>query len=248
MRDAVERSLQGKLDATIVSDLLDAYEKLVAEAHLADHASALMHAGRFVEHSLRAIEFIRSGKVPTEIKSVSAEIRKFENDVSLNDSLRYLIPRAAYGMIYDIRSKRNAVHVNEIDPSSIDAALAIATAGWILSEFLRLYHNAPEKEIKQLLATLSRGRVPLIEVIEDEALVTSKVPVNVELLLLLTHASPKGLTRTDLGRLAKCSASSVTRGLRSLTDERLVHLSRENRHIATGAGEAYLAEWLSTNV
>lgn len=246
MRSAIEKSLATGLDPKIVEAILDSFENMISKNQTADYQYSLMQAGRFVEHVLRGIEFVRTGVVVTEIKSVAAEIRNIENDTGLNDSLRFLIPRALYGMIYDIRSKRNAVHVKEIDPSRIDTSLAISAASWVVAELLRLYHQGPEKDIVQLMGVLSRGRVPLVEVIADEALVTSKVPVNVELLLLLVHATPVGMSRTDLGRLAKCSASSVTRGLQSLTDDRYIHRVRDGQYFPTSTGEAYLADWIES--
>jgi hypothetical protein len=244
VRQIVEASLSTAIDRSIVEDLLGSYERLIAENRLGDHAAALMQAGRFVEHTFRAIEYVRTGKAPALIKSVAAAMRTIEADTAIVDSLRILIPRVAYGMIYDIRSKRNAVHVNEIDPSPIDTALAASAAGWILAELLRLYHSGSEREIARTMSALTQARLPLVEVILDEALVSAKVPVNIELLLLLANAAPNGLTRSDLGKSAKCSASSVTRSLQALEADRLIHKARDGAFYPTGAGEIFLSSWL----
>jgi len=247
MRDVIEDSLGTKIDPCVVADILDSYENLLVENRAADYASALMHAGRFVEHVLRAIEHVRTGAAPAAIKSVAATMRSIENDPTLSESLRLLIPRAAYGMIYDIRSKRNAVHVNEIDPSSIDTALAASAAGWILAELLRLYHSSSDRQIAQIIIALTRAQLPLVETIGDEVLVSTKVPVNIELLLLLAHAMPIGLSRGDLGKQAKCSASSVTRSIQALESDRLIHRDRNGTFHPTGQGEAFLLDWLQSH-
>lgn len=244
MRQIVEDSLGTEIDNSIVGDLLNSYECLISENRLGDCPAALMHAGRFVEHTFRAIEYVRTGKVVARINSVAATMRTIETATDLDDSLRILIPRAAYGMIYDVRSKRNAVHVNEIDPSPIDTTLAISAAGWILAELVRLYHSGSEREIARTMSALTQARLPLVEVISDDVLVSAKVPVNIELLLLLAHAAPKGLSRSDLGKFAKCSASSVTRSLQALESDRLIHKARDGVFYPTGPGETFLSSWL----
>jgi hypothetical protein len=50
-------------------------------------------------------------------------------------------------MIYDVRSKRGAVHVKEIDPRYIDVELSAMAASWILAEFIRLYHSDDEASV-----------------------------------------------------------------------------------------------------
>ena len=50
-----------------------------------------------------------------------------------------MVPRIALAMIYDIRSKRGAVHVKEIDPRHIDVDLAVKAASWIMAELVRVY-------------------------------------------------------------------------------------------------------------
>jgi hypothetical protein len=244
LRKSIETILSTTIDAGVVANLLDTYELLLARNRAGDYQAALMQAGRFVEHTFRVIEFLRTGIVPASIKSISKTMREIEGDTSTNQSLRQLIPRAAYGMIYDVRSKRNAVHVNEIDPSAIDTSLAIAAAGWILAELMRLYHSGGDQEISSMMSALTRAKLPLVEVIENEVVVTSKVPVNIEMMLLLAHSAPRGLNRSELGRQAKCSPSSVTRSLQALEADRLVHKVRDNSFFLTAPGETVLAAWL----
>src|SRR5690606_35593816 len=111
MRDAIIADLSTKIPASLATELVEAYEQLVAKHRGGDLEAALTKAGRFVVHTFRLIEHIRTGTAPAEIKQVATTIRAIEDDTTLPDPLRILIPRAAYGMIYDLRSKRNAVHV-----------------------------------------------------------------------------------------------------------------------------------------
>ena len=244
MRDQIIADLSVDIEPTLVKELVETYEQLVARHRAGDLEEALVKAGRFVEHTLRTIEFIRTGKAPSEIKAVQEAVRRIESDTTISDSLRLLIPRVAVGMIYGLRSKRNAVHVNEIDPTPIDVSLTVAAASWIMAELIRLYHVSDDAGVRHAMAALSRTSIPLIEAIDGEAFVGKKVPTVKELLLLLAHAAPNGLTRRLLGNAAKCSQSSVSASLDTLLKARQVHLSGKDVYFITSSGEQELAEWL----
>jgi hypothetical protein len=124
MRELVLKNLSRAIDASIVHALVCAYEDTVAEYKKGNLDGCLNASGKYVEHTLRAVEFIRLGVALGEVKSVSATAREIEKDQSLPESVRLLIPRIGQAAIYDIRSKRGAVHVKEIDPRYIDASLA----------------------------------------------------------------------------------------------------------------------------
>ena len=245
MRDAVIADLSAHVPNLLAVELIDAYEQLVAKHRGGDLEGALTKGGRFVEHVFRLIEFFRTGAVPVEIKQVANTIKIIENDTALSDSLRILIPRAAYGMIYNIRSKRNAVHVKEIDPTPIDVSLTVAAAGWIMAELLRLYHKSDEKAVADAMLALTRGSIPLIEAIKGEIFVGSGVPAIREILLLLVHAKPDGMSRATLGNAAKCSQPSVSNALKALITKRMVHLSADKVYFITAAGEQSLDQWLT---
>src|SRR5438105_7461001 len=116
MRDQIIKDLSSHLDGATVVSLFETYEELIAKYRGGDLEGALTKAGRFVEHALRLIEGKRTGLVPAEIKSVAATIKVLENDTTLPEPWRLLIPRVLSGIIYNLRSKRDAVHVKEIDP------------------------------------------------------------------------------------------------------------------------------------
>jgi hypothetical protein len=120
------------------------------------------YATPFVEHTLRAIEFIRTGTAPNEIKSAQQTVKDIEKDTGLPQGLRLLVPRIAHSMIYDVRSKRGAIHVKEIDPRGIDAALSVQAASWVIAELLRLYHSDDEATVTVALQSLMRPHIPLV--------------------------------------------------------------------------------------
>lgn len=242
MRDAVIKNLAAAIEPGVAAALVGSYEKLVSSFRRGDLDGCLTTAGLFVEHALRAVEFVRTGTAPPEIKSVSATVKAIEADPKLPDSLRYLIPRVAYAMIYEIRNKRGAVHVKEIDPRNIDASLAAQAAAWVLAEFLRLYHSGDEKVVAETMAVLMRGHVPFVETFGDERVVTRKVQCGVELLLLLAGAAGEGLDRTVLGQASKYPPPRVSEAIRRLSSDRYVHQTRDRKYHITGPGERFLAE------
>ncbi|MDB5598293.1 MAG: hypothetical protein JWN71_337 [Xanthobacteraceae bacterium] len=247
MREELERNLASKIDARVVADVLNAYEGLIQKHRALDAEAALTRAGKFIEHVFRALEFIRTGTAPAEIKSPAATAKQLEIDTKLPESIRILIPRIALAMVYDLRSKRGAVHVKEIDPRGIDVDLAAKAASWIIAELIRLYHVDNENAVRLEMTALTRATFPLLESIDGEDFVSKKVPPRVEIQLLLGRRSGEGATRNQLGKMAKCSAQRVSEAIKSLKDERLVHQTGAGFFHLTGPGEASLMTWLSEN-
>jgi len=243
----IAENLSGAIDGEVVDEILKSYVKLSTEFRKGDLDTCLSQAGKFVEHVLRAIEYLRKGKAPTEIRNAAQTVREIENDASLSESLRLLVPKVAYGMVYQIRNKRGAVHVKEIDARHIDAALCVQAASWIIAELLRLYHVDNESAIAQAMGTLVRAQIPLVEVFGDEVAVTSKVPSEIELLLLISKSEPDGLDRRALGVSSKLSAPAVTRTIQGLEKSRFVHKTRAGHFRMTGPGEKHLATHLAEN-
>jgi len=233
------------IDPSIATDMVDAFQEIITRYKSGQPELALSKGGRFVEHVLRAIEYVRIGQVVKEIKSVDRTIKQLESETSLPEPLRLLVPRALYGMIYNLRSKRNAVHVKEINPSQIDAALTVNAAGWVLAEFIRLYHNSSEVAVTKAMVELSHPSMPLIEFRNDEVFVNQDVGAKLEVLLLIFQHRVGGITRRFLGQCAKCSAPSVSRVLQSLLADRYVHRGKDGKYYTTATGEKYLDEQLA---
>jgi hypothetical protein len=245
MRTTVLTSLQRGLEPTVANDIIEAHDKLLGEFRKGDVEAALNASGKFVEHVLRAIEHLRTGSLPTEIKSVSSTIKAIENDGKLPESLRVLMPRIASAMIFDVRSKRGAAHVKEISPRHIDASLATHAASWIVAEFVRLYHVADEAAVAEAMAALMQGHLALIEKFEDEMVVTTPMHPEAEVLLMVSASEPDGIDRKGLGMCVKQSAVAVTRAVQKLEDARKIHKTKSGAFRITGPGEQALLEQLA---
>lgn len=245
MRALIIDCLKGKVDSTIVEGVILSYEKTVGEFRKGDAEATLNASGKFVEHVLRAIHFIRSGVVILEIKSVAAAVKDIESDGNLPESLRVLVPRIASSMLFDIRSKRGAAHVKEVSPRYIDASLAAHAASWILAEFVRLYYTASETTVAEAMAMLMFGNMPLIERFEDELAVTTPLTAETEILLLISAREPNGIDRKLLGTSVKRPASTVTRTIQKLIQLRHIHKLKSGAFRITGPGEQVLVTRLA---
>lgn len=245
MTAQIHSDLSSAIDAEIVTDLLSSYDDVVTRYRKDDIDGCLSASGKFVENTLRAIEFLRTGKVLAEIKNSARTKTAIENDTSLPEPLRVLVPRVALSMVYDIRSKTGAVHVKSIDPRRIDASLAVHAASWIIAEFIRQFHVADEAQVSAAMASLMRTYTPFIESFGDEEIVTQDVSCELELLLLLTNASPNGLGRTAIGKACQYSPSSVTRYLQKMSSARLVYQATDDTYHITGPGEKRASELLA---
>jgi hypothetical protein len=244
VRDLILKNLSATIEIGVVDALLDNYEKVVSRLRSGDLDGSLSAAGKFVEHTLRAIEYIRTGSAPTENKAPQQTVKDIEKDQRLPEGLRLLMPRIAHAMVYDIRSKRGAIHVKEIDPRQIDAALSAQAASWILAELLRMYHADDETTVSLALESLMRPHIPWVERFGDEDVVTRDVPCELELLMLLARAAPKGLDRSVIGQSSKYRPPTVTSTLQKLDKARYVHRTRDGRYHVTGPGQQRMTEQL----
>jgi hypothetical protein len=245
MRALIMASLRQRIEAGVAEDMVAAYEKILGEFRKGDPEAALNVAGKFVEHVLRAVEFVRTGNAPREIKSVAATIEAIESDGALPESLRVLIPRIASAMIFDVRSKRGAAHVKEINPRRIDASLAAQAASWIVAEFVRIYHVGDEDAVAEAMMTLMQGSVPLIEKFENEMVVTTPMQAETEVLLMVSASEPDGIDRTGLGMCVKHSPPAVTRAVQKLEAARHIHKTNGGAFRITGPGDQALVKQLA---
>jgi len=246
MRAVILSSLKRGFDPDVAEDIVAAHDKLLGEFRKGDAEAALNASGKFVEHVLRAIEHVRTGIAPTEIKSVSNTVKIIEADGKLPESLRLLVPRIASAMLFDLRSKRGAAHVKEISPRHIDAALAVQAASWVLAEFLRLYHVSDEAAVAEAMASLMQGNMPLIEKFEDELVITTPLPPETEVLLMVSASEPEGIDRKGLGLCVKHTAVAVTRAVQKLEASRLIHRMKSGGFRITGPGEQALVARLAS--
>lgn len=244
MRADIEQNLAGSIEPKLVSDLLNSYQVMVVESQKGGFTECLTASGKFVEHTLRIVEFIRTKTILKEIKNVAELVKSMGSDSSLGDSLRVIVPKMAQGL-YEVRSKRGAVHVKDIDPLPIDAAVSVHCASWIVAELLRLYHSDDASVVAEAMVGLMRAELPLIEQFGTEVVVTTKVPITIEMLLLVAKRAPKGVSRKVLGTSSKFASPRVSEALQKLEADLFLHKTADGNFHITGPGEQHLTAFLA---
>lgn len=236
--DIVRIALSSKLPPFLVQDILITFSGSVSKYNAGDNEGCLTKAGLFCEHVMRALIYDATGSIPDEIKSFSESTKVVAKSEQMSESLRLLLPRILAASVYDVRSKRGAVHVKGVNPQKRDSALAILSMSWALSELISAYGTMSGSELDGVVSSLMRRRLPVVEHVGGQPIVTEQLPAYLETLAMI-DGYPEGISRRDLGKLVKCSSSAVTHALTKIASERLANLVEGLWHI-TGKGEQVL--------
>jgi len=239
MRDAVRAGLVAAFDEKLVDRLLDAYEEAKRNFYLGKHRPSEVEGGRFCEAAFRMLQQAAFKKYDKLGKQIDTQklIRQLESAPAL-DSIRIHIPRALR-VIYDVRSKRDAVHLADgIDPNIQDSTLVVSVMDWVLAEFVRLYHNVEPAEAQRMVEDLVTRAVPAIEDFNGFLKVLKRgVGASDFCLLLLYQRGRDGATfdQVSTWALPKMRAN-LRRTLDQLVhDKAFVHRNGD-MYLITGAG------------
>lgn len=94
------------------------------------------------------------------------------------------------------------------------------------------------------MASLMNVQVPLVEILGGETVVTSAVPVDIELLLLIGEQSTAASRRT-LGQASKFASQRVSDALKKLETARYIHKAVDGSFHMTAPGQKYLTSELT---
>lgn len=166
MRTTIRSGLvAGGLDAKLVDELLDAYDEAKRNFHLGGLRLNAVEGGRFCEAVFRLMQqtaFSRFDRLGKQLDTQRL-IRDLEAATGKPDSIRLHIPRALR-VVYDVRSKRDAVHLADgIDPSLQDATMVVSMLDWVMAELVRLYHDVEPDEAQQMVESLVTRSVPVVQ-------------------------------------------------------------------------------------
>ncbi|WP_147373727.1 HEPN domain-containing protein [Hephaestia caeni] len=237
-------ALAAGMPENLARDLEGTYSSAVQNLHAADYSSCLVTSGLFAEHAMRALLLRVTGSLPKEIKNFGQAVEQVKKSGDQSETVTKLVPSILAALIYDVRSKRGAVHVKEVSPRKRDAFLVVNSSSWVMAELLDLFSDLPANKLDDIINSLVRAKKPIVEVIDGIQVVTENLPAYIETLYII-DGNPGGINRRDLGRLVKRTPSSITHALKKLDDERYIHKNGELWHI-TGKGEGFLAENLTS--
>jgi len=239
----IKQILLSRLPDLIVEAILKQYTSMKENFFLGKHGPSGVDGGRFAEAVTRALEHICLGSwTPLD--------QKLDFDHSINaimalpqvtqpDNLRIGIPRALRAL-YDVRNRRGAAHLADINPNYMDSAFSVACADWVLAELVREFSEVPHDEAQALVDGLVSRKVPVIQDIDGFLRTLRPEMTGPERIqLLLYYRGKQGAIEDELLAWTKNKFSKVKplrKALSRLDDRDLVHRKPGDRWILTETG------------
>jgi hypothetical protein len=235
---AVEEALRSALAAQSTPDeiaeaICTALTEMIDQYVAGKLRPAELHGGDFAEATARALQFFVAGRYT----ALGRSLPRFDvllgtiEASSLDDSLRIHIPRLLQVM-YDIRNRRGVGHLpGPVSVNRSDAELLIQAAKWVAAEFIRLFHTTSHGEAEELIDSLARRSLPIVQDFEGTLRVITREAVSLpdEILLLLYAAEPAQPTATELVAWTRVSRSRVTTAVSRLDHRNLLHRFSDGR-------------------
>lgn len=168
MLPEVRRQLEKTFSKELLDKLFESYQLVSEYYYLGRHRPACFEGGRFAEVALRMLQQVTTATytpLGRSIPNFRSEVLRFESadKNKFPDSIRFHIPRTLQ-VIYDIRNKRDVGHVGgDVDANFSDATLSVVSCSWVMTEFLRVYYTSDLKTAQELVNSLVKIRIPLIQ-------------------------------------------------------------------------------------
>lgn len=231
--DVIANAL-GSVDKSLRTKLIKSYIDLKAAFVSAQYDSAGLRAGVFSEAVARLLQQELTGShtpFGTRLPNFTDLCHGFEKvDKSKgHESLRILIPRALL-FIYTLRNKRGVGHIGgEVEANQIDAAAAIRTADWCISELIRLYSKLPLEEGQRLLDSIAVRELPDLWQVGGKTRVLKSGLKYPDQTLILSYGSPEEAVLVEdlLDWTEHPRMSDYKKILRRLHMERLIEFDEE---------------------
>lgn len=219
------RELSPPLDKPLSESLVEEFVSLERRYIQRDWEPAQLDGGQFCEVLARLIYHKDSGNLNPSKQfddcAAYVEDEKSQNKHEMlprHDALHIIkVLRTAY----KFRSQRGGVHISPTyKPNHMDSRAIMENVRWAFAETLRLFWKGSDREqVAKAIRELLQFDVPCIGKFEDVIMVQrTDLSAEEEVLVLLHYAGEQGFSRTELGKYAMVSASSVTLALSKLTD------------------------------
>jgi hypothetical protein len=230
----------------LVDELLESYVEAKRRFHLGDLRPNEVEGGRFSEAAFRVLQHVTGQRVTPLGRSLPGTDKLlpiFEGAAAQPDAVRVHIPRTLR-LIYDIRNKRDAAHLGDIDPNLQDATHVVGNMDWVMAELVRLYHAVSADDAQRIIEDLVTKEVPAVQEIDGHPVILSRLRARERALLMLYRAGAGGATIDELAAWLREGRKDHLRDrLRRLDDEQLVleHPLTGRFHI-TFLGEQYVVD------
>jgi hypothetical protein len=245
------RELAPPLDIRLSESLVDEFISLERRFIQRDWEPAQLDGGQFCEVLARIVYHQDSGNLnagkPFDDCAKYVEDEKGQHAHGMqprHDALHIIkVLRTAY----KFRSQRGGVHISPTyKPNHMDSRAIIEMVRWAFAETLRLFWKGGDREqVAKAIRELLQFDVPCIGKFEDVIMVQrTDLSAEEEVLVLLHYGGEQGFSRTELGKYAMVSPSSVTGALSKLIDPSLRQITQlqNNRYRLTDLGSKRIRE------
>ncbi|MEM4474486.1 MAG: helix-turn-helix domain-containing protein [Candidatus Bathyarchaeia archaeon] len=226
--DLARKLISSGISEEISNRLIEEYSEVKKEYILGNYEEVIKHAGKFSEVILALIK----NKVLREnvnldklgFNELYKELEDCQKTCAKEEILTLAVPRVARS-VYTIRSKKDVVHIKTVDPNFVDAVYCMTACDWMLSQIALLLLEIDEKEVCNLVDSVLKKRIPIIEEFEDGSITILKegLTTSDEILLALYHYYPKRLSGSELAKILKVRSQTVHVNLQRLEKKRLIH-------------------------
>lgn len=220
------------IPAGLRDPLFESYQEIVT--NFAEHRwePSELNGGKFCEivytiiHGSIKGAFAAKPSKPANMVKACTDLEKTPaSPIRVGDrSLRILIPRTLM-TLYDIRNNRGVGHAGgDVNPNLMDATVVCSTAGWVLAELIRIFHQVSINEAQETVDALVERRVSLVwDVGHIKRVLDPKMKKDDQTLLLL-YTKPGWMPEDDLFRSVEYSDVTLFRTniLRVLHKKRLI--------------------------
>jgi hypothetical protein len=245
------KELSPPLDKALTEALADEFVSLEQRYIQRDWEPAQLDGGQFCEVLARIIYHQDSGNLNLAkefnhcAKYVEDEDGQHTHAMPRHDALHIIkVLRTAY----KFRSQRGGIHISPTyKPNQMDSRAIMENVRWAFAETLRLFWKGSDREqVAKAIRELLQFDVPCIGKFEDVIMVQrTDLSAEEEVLVLLHYAGEQGFSRTELGKYAMVSNSSVTLALSKLTapsTREVMQLPNNKRYRLTDLGSKRIRE------
>jgi hypothetical protein len=255
MRKKLEQILGSRLNAQLVTRLLDTYFELKEHYYLRRHRPSELEGGRFCEVAIRCLQQLGNATfspVNTNLRGFDKEVKELENAGAghAHESIRIHAPRLLLA-VYGIRNRRDVGHVSgDVNPNLADATLVMTVCDWVLTELIRISCNCPLAEAQAIVDGLVERKVPVVQEFDGFLKVLNpKLSTPDKIIAILYMKGNEGAAVNEIKSwLTGTSKANITTALLRLERDRAYVHRADDRCRITRTGIRYAEEKINFGI
>ncbi|MCU7493307.1 MAG: hypothetical protein HF300_15915 [Ignavibacteria bacterium] len=135
---------------------------------------------------------------PSKPNNMVDACRALENTPNITRSLRIQIPRMIIAL-YEIRNNRGVGHVSgDVNPNHMDAVAVLYMSKWLMSELVRVFHNADMVTASEIVDSLVERKSPIVWEVDGKRRILKNGLTFKDKTLVLLHSANRHLQESEL--------------------------------------------------